>query len=110
MPAAEWRQSETHSAIAPHSLATAPPAKGPPGMAWIPGGQFMMGTNSQLGWPDEKPRHPVRVSGFWMDIAEVTNAEFRAFHRRDRLPNHCRAVRRRPKKSWLNCLPMCPPR
>ena len=51
----------------------------PPGMAWIPGGEFTMGTNSDLGRPDEKPSHRVQVDGFWMDQTEVTNAQFRAF-------------------------------
>src|SRR5437879_5207912 len=50
---------------------------GPPGMRWIPGGEFTMGTDSDLGWPDEKPAHRVRVGGFWMDQTEVTNAQFR---------------------------------
>jgi sulfatase modifying factor 1 len=48
-------------------------------MLWMPGGEFVMGTNSKLGWPDEKPAHLARVDGFWMDNTEVTNAEFRAF-------------------------------
>ncbi len=51
----------------------------PPGMVWIPGGEFTMGTDSDMGWPDEKPSHRVRVDGFWMDETEVTNAQFRAF-------------------------------
>jgi formylglycine-generating enzyme len=55
------------------------PRSGPPGMVWIPGGDFLMGTDSELGWPDEKPAHPVRVDGFWMDAHEVTNAQFRKF-------------------------------
>src|SRR5262249_52135743 len=55
------------------------PAGGSPGMVWIPGGEFTMGTDSDLGWPDEKPAHRVRVDGFWMDETEVTNAQFRAF-------------------------------
>jgi formylglycine-generating enzyme required for sulfatase activity len=54
-------------------------AEGPPGMAWIKGGEFTMGTDSELGWPDEKPAHRVRVDGFWIDETEVTNAQFRAF-------------------------------
>ena len=53
--------------------------KPPPGMVWIPGGEFTMGTDSDLGWPDEKPAHPVRVDGFSMDETEVTNAKFRRF-------------------------------
>ena len=51
----------------------------PPGMAWIPGGQFRMGTDLDDAWPDEQPAHPVSVAGFFMDVAEVTNAEFRKF-------------------------------
>ncbi|HTU22012.1 MAG TPA: formylglycine-generating enzyme family protein [Gemmataceae bacterium] len=51
----------------------------PPGMIWVPGGEFTMGTDSDLGWPDEKPAHRVRVDGFWMDETEVTNAQFRRF-------------------------------
>jgi formylglycine-generating enzyme required for sulfatase activity len=51
----------------------------PAGMVWIPGGEFTMGTDSDLGWPDEKPAHRVRVDGFWMDDHEITNAEFRKF-------------------------------
>lgn len=49
------------------------------GMVWIPGGEFQMGTNDALGWPEEKPAHRVRVAGFWMDATEVTNAEFARF-------------------------------
>ncbi len=55
------------------------PPKGPTGMVWIPGGEFTMGTDSDLGWPDEKPAHRVRVDGFWMDETDVTNAQFREF-------------------------------
>jgi formylglycine-generating enzyme required for sulfatase activity len=51
----------------------------PAGMVWIPGGDFTMGTDSELGWPDEKPAHRVRVNGFWMDETDVTNAQFRKF-------------------------------
>ncbi len=51
----------------------------PPGMVWIRGGEFAMGTDSELGWSDEKPAHRVRVDGFWIDEAEVTNAEFATF-------------------------------
>jgi formylglycine-generating enzyme required for sulfatase activity len=55
------------------------PVDGPPGMVWVGGGEFTMGTDSDLGWPDEKPAHRARVDGFWMDEHEVTNAQFRAF-------------------------------
>ena len=48
-------------------------------MVWIPGGEFTMGTDGEVGWPDERPAHRVRVDGFWMDETDVTNAEFRKF-------------------------------
>src|SRR5439155_16315820 len=51
-------------------LWNAPPAA-PPGMVWVPGGEFTMGTDSALGWDDERPAHRVRVGGFFMDATEV---------------------------------------
>jgi formylglycine-generating enzyme required for sulfatase activity len=49
------------------------------GMVWIPGGEFLMGTNEADVWNTEKPAHLVRVKGFWMDATEVTNAQFAQF-------------------------------
>ena len=49
------------------------------GMVLIKGGQFLMGGDSIWGKPDEFPRHQVRVSAFYMDRHEVTNAQFRTF-------------------------------
>ncbi|WP_348800253.1 formylglycine-generating enzyme family protein [Flavobacterium adhaerens] len=53
--------------------------KAPEGMVWIPGGEFMMGTDENEAYAPEKPSHPVRVNGFFMDITEVTNTEFKKF-------------------------------
>ena len=53
--------------------------EGPAGMVWIPGGRFLMGSDHELAQPNERPAHPVKVSGFWMDRTHVTNAQFRAF-------------------------------
>src|SRR5271169_4760188 len=50
-----------------------------PRMVWVPGGEFTMGTDADLGWAEEKPAHRVRVDGFWMDETDVTNAQFRKF-------------------------------
>jgi len=51
----------------------------PPGMVWIPGGEFSMGSTDPLARRDESPVHRVRVDGFWMDETAVTNAQFRRF-------------------------------
>mgnify|MGYP002040704817 FL=1 len=53
--------------------------QGPAGMAWIPAAEFRMGNDHKLSQPNELPPHRVRVSGFWMDTHDVTNAEFRRF-------------------------------
>lgn len=50
-----------------------------PGMVWIPGGTFRMGSDRH--YPEEAPAHPVTVTGFWMDRCTVTNAEFARFVR-----------------------------
>jgi formylglycine-generating enzyme required for sulfatase activity len=47
------------------------------GMAWIPGGTFMMGSDHH--YPEEEPAHRVRVDGFWMDRTTVTNRDFARF-------------------------------
>jgi sulfatase modifying factor 1 len=52
---------------------------GPRDMAWIPGGEFLMGSDHKLAQPNERPTHRVRVRGFCMDRTHVTNAQFRAF-------------------------------
>lgn len=52
---------------------------GPADMVWIPGADFLMGTDNRMTLPNERPAHAVHVSGFWMDRHDVTNAEFRRF-------------------------------
>lgn len=46
-------------------------------MVWIPGGAFEMGSNQ--GAVDETPVHVVTLNGFYMDVYEVTNAQYRQF-------------------------------
>ncbi len=49
----------------------------PPGMVWIPGGTFRMG--SADFYPEERPVHEVTVDGFWIDRRQVTNHQFAQF-------------------------------
>ena len=53
--------------------------RGPADMAWIAGDEFLMGNDHQMSQPNERPAHKVRVSGFWMDVNDVTNAQFHRF-------------------------------
>ena len=48
-------------------------------MVLIPGGTFNMGADDERAWRDEYPKHQVQIDSFWMDIHEVTNAQFAAF-------------------------------
>lgn len=55
----------------------AAPASAPPGMVYVPGGTFTMG--SEGFYPEEAPIRQVRVDGFFMDQTPVTNAAFARF-------------------------------
>jgi len=78
--AAAGFQPTVENKIVPAGLA-------PEGMAWIPGGEFSMGSDSAhdslCSMPgltsDAQPIHRVYVDGFWMDRTELTNAQFEAF-------------------------------
>ena len=52
-------------------------AAAPANMVWIPGGEFVMGSDEH--YPEEAPTHRVVVRGFWMDTHTVTNREFQRF-------------------------------
>lgn len=49
------------------------------GMVQLPGGSFIMGGDNDQARQDEFPKRPVQVSAFWMDVTEVTNAQFSRF-------------------------------
>jgi formylglycine-generating enzyme required for sulfatase activity len=50
-----------------------------PGVIWIPGGTFAMGSDKH--YPEEAPVHRVAVDGFWIDRTPVTNRQFMDFVR-----------------------------
>ena len=52
---------------------------GTEGMVLIKGGEFEMGGDNTQADPDEYPKHPVKVSSFYMDANPVTNAQFKKF-------------------------------
>lgn len=53
----------------------------PTGMVWISGGRLKQGAVAQdkMAMEHEKPAIEVAVDGFFMDITEVTNAQFKEF-------------------------------
>lgn len=48
-------------------------------MVFIKEGSFEMGADNSQANIDEYPKHRVILDGFWMDITEVTNAQFEEF-------------------------------
>ncbi|PTX62327.1 formylglycine-generating enzyme required for sulfatase activity [Kordia periserrulae] len=53
----------------------------PEGMVWVAGKTFTQGAKDAdpFAMPREKPAHSVTVDGFFIDIHEVTNKEFKKF-------------------------------
>ncbi|WP_178987180.1 formylglycine-generating enzyme family protein [Winogradskyella schleiferi] len=53
----------------------------PEGMVWVEGKTFTQGAkpSDQFAMIREKPAHQVKVDGFFIDVTEVTNKEFKAF-------------------------------
>ena len=48
-------------------------------MVFIKGNTFEMGADNNQADKDEYPKHKVILSGFWIDVTEVTNAQFSEF-------------------------------
>jgi formylglycine-generating enzyme required for sulfatase activity len=46
-------------------------------IVWNPDGTFRM--DSDVHYVEEAPAHRVSVDGFWIDVAPVTNRQFRKF-------------------------------
>ena len=59
------------------ALADAPSRLSSDDMIWLEGGTFLMGSDDH--YPEEAPRHPVRVDGFWIDSLPVTNRQYVEF-------------------------------
>ena len=70
-----WIAIHAHRLLANHAR------HGAHGMVWVPGGDFLMGSASKLARLNEQPVFKARVKGFWMDAADVTNAQFAVFVR-----------------------------
>ena len=69
-----------------HAKVTADPNP----MVLIPAGEFIMGSDARM--PDEGPAHKVYLDSYWIDLYEVTNAQYKKFidATRRRSPSHFR--------------------
>jgi formylglycine-generating enzyme required for sulfatase activity len=67
--------SNSNSAAAPSPVESVTP---PTGMAYVPGGEFMMGRDEKDGGDEyERPAHNVTVKPFFIDIYEVTREDYK---------------------------------
>ena len=48
-------------------------------LVYVPEGEFLMGSEDDDAWNDEKPQHLVYLDAFWLYQHPVTNAQFAAF-------------------------------
>ena len=55
------------------------PDEAPDSMVFIPGGEFLMGSEDKSGVSDDNPLHSVYVDSFYMDKYPVTNTQFKMF-------------------------------
>jgi serine/threonine-protein kinase len=52
----------------------------PPGMVYVKGGDFKMGSNDSRSYPNSRPEYgPLHVSAFFLDQNEVTNKQYAEF-------------------------------
>ena len=70
---------KTKSNFTEGKMVTNSKIKNPDGMVWIPAGTFSMGGDNDQARQDEFPKHAVKLNGFFMDVTEVTNAQFAKF-------------------------------
>jgi sulfatase modifying factor 1 len=70
---------ETSADARPLAGASRPEAVDRGSMVWIPGGDFVMGSNRF--YREERPARVATVDGFWIDPHPVTNAEYLSFVR-----------------------------
>lgn len=51
----------------------------PPGMTFVPGGPFIAGSDDPDADDDSRPSRTETISGFYIDLHEVTNSQFHKF-------------------------------
>lgn len=69
--------SEPSAAASTVPSAPPPAPTVPAGMARVPGGNFLMGSARAQGDPAERPMHERAVATFYLDLTEITVADYR---------------------------------
>lgn len=72
-------KEKKHSSVSSSSTISHKNVEVPQGMVWVEGELYLMGTTQEEGMVGEYPKHEVKVDGFFIDLYEVTNREFKQF-------------------------------
>ncbi len=81
--------SRAGQSVAPARTQKSGKPKNIPGMVYVNAGEFIMGSNER--WDDESPEHISRTGAFYIDLHEVTNADYKKF---------VDATKRKPPHHW----------
>jgi formylglycine-generating enzyme required for sulfatase activity len=75
------KKAKNNEATLPKKELSTKTPKAPQGMIWVAKKTFLQGAKEtdMHAMPREKPAHEVMVDGFFIDITEVTNAQFKKF-------------------------------
>jgi len=78
-----WPQMDADSVVVQPPIERPDPLPEFPGMVFVPAGEFLMGTATEelhrMGEVDEWPQHRVWVDDYYIDIHEVTNAQYKVY-------------------------------
>jgi formylglycine-generating enzyme required for sulfatase activity len=78
-----WGGMRLRDKVRDHSLRLQAYQPPPPGMVFVPAGDFWMGSEDPNAEPDEKPLRKVFVPAFYIDRLEVTNRRYKEL-----MPDH----------------------
>lgn len=74
-----YRKKLASGAVPKPTVVLSDGSTAPAGMALVPAGTFLMGSNHKLAQANERPTHKVSLAAFWMDVSHVTNDQFAQF-------------------------------
>ncbi|MEC7242062.1 MAG: SUMF1/EgtB/PvdO family nonheme iron enzyme [Myxococcota bacterium] len=94
LQAAEDLSSSWRPALAVDVPPAEEPSVCPQGSLWVPGGPFLMGSNSSQAGRDESPVHVVSVSGFCLDEREARDGQGKLLEglSREEAVAHCEGI------------------
>lgn len=105
----QLKQGAPYAPVERRRPPTAGAAPEPGAMVFFPGGDAWLGTDDRsAAYDNERPRYPLRLEPFWIDVAPVTNGEYLAFVEADGYG--CRELWTDEGWRWLAEAGVCAPK